>query len=71
MPLYYCLENDIEGAENMSENGKDKIRGIRIRTVSYTMIFLSIVLYLVLLYATRQVSCVMRRRRSLHRVLII
>ncbi len=56
MPLYYCLENDIEGAENMSENGKDKIRGIRIRTVSYTMIFLSIVLYLVLLYATRQVS---------------
>lgn len=42
-----------------SKNGKENeksIKGIRIRTVSYAMIFLSIVLYLVLLYAISQVS---------------
>ncbi len=42
-----------------SENGKEtekSIKGIRIRTVSYSMITLSIVLYFVLLYATSRVS---------------
>lgn len=39
----------------MSEK-KDAIKGIRIRTVSYAMIFLSVVLYLALLFATSQVS---------------
>lgn len=40
----------------MSENKKDPIRGIRIRTVSYVMIFLSVVLYLVLIFAMYKVS---------------
>lgn len=40
----------------MSENKKEPIRGIRIRTVSYVMIFLSIVLYLVLIFAMYKVS---------------
>lgn len=42
-------------SENVKENEKS-VKGIRIRTVSYTMIFLSIVLYLVLLFAISQVS---------------
>lgn len=40
----------------MSENKKEPIRGIRIRTVSYVMIFLSLVLYLVLIVAMYNVS---------------
>lgn len=40
----------------MSENKKKSIRGIRIRTVSYVMIFLSIVLYLILFFSNNKVS---------------
>lgn len=40
----------------MSQNMKKTIRGIRISTVSYVMIFLSIVLYLVLFFANNNVS---------------
>lgn len=40
----------------MSEKKKKSIRGIRIRTVSYVMIFLSIVLYLILFFANNKVS---------------
>lgn len=40
----------------MSEHKRESIKGIRIRTVSYVMIFLSIVLYFVLIFATYKVS---------------
>lgn len=40
----------------MSEYKKEPIKGIRIRTVSYVMIFLSVVLYFILIFATYRVS---------------
>lgn len=40
----------------MSKNQNEPIRGIRIRSASYVMIFLSLVLYVVLLFATQKVS---------------
>ncbi|MCI8517139.1 MAG: GGDEF domain-containing protein [Hungatella sp.] len=40
----------------MSKEGKAQIRGVRIQTLNYLMIFAAVVLYVILIYATYQIS---------------
>lgn len=49
-------KQNMEGMEGTEVNGKKPVKGIRIRTVNYAMIFASFVLYIFLIFITVYVS---------------